>query len=109
MTSLYQPSVAGCCTANGAQGYYYAWHGITRFDQGVATVNLFLNRASPWMDIDSHLPYAGKVVLHNKTAHTAFTTAFPVGSTATRSVFAHARLHRRRQRPCRRRWAICWS
>lgn len=71
VTSLYQPSVAGCCTANGAQGYYYAWHGITRFDQGVATVNLFLNRASPWMDIDSHLPYAGKVVLHNKTAHTA--------------------------------------
>ena len=59
-----------CCTVNAAFGFYYAWHGITRFDQGVATVNLFLNRASDWMDIDSHLPYEGKVVLHNKKAHT---------------------------------------
>jgi hypothetical protein len=60
-----------CCTVNGAQGIYYAWHGITRFDDGVATVNLFLNRASDWMDIDSYLPYEGKVVMHNKQAHTA--------------------------------------
>ena len=70
-TRIGQYSVAGCCTANGAQGIYYAWHGITRFDRGVATVNLFLNRASPWMDVDSFLPYQGKVVLHNKQAHTA--------------------------------------
>ena len=61
----------GCCTVNGAQAFYYAWHGITRFDDGVATVNLFLNRASEWMDIDSYLPFEGKVVLHNKKAHTA--------------------------------------
>ncbi len=60
-----------CCTANGAIGLYYAWHGITRFDGGVATVNMFLNRASDWMDIDSYLPYEGKVVLHNKKARTA--------------------------------------
>jgi len=65
------PTVASCCTANGAIGLYYAWHGITRFDDGVATVNLLLNRASAWMDIDSYLPYEGKVVLHNKKAHTA--------------------------------------
>jgi len=65
-----EPSVWGCCSANGAIGLYYAWHGITRFDNGVATVNLFLNRAAPWMDIDSYLPYQGKVVLHNKKAHT---------------------------------------
>jgi hypothetical protein len=63
--------IAGCCSVNGAQGIYYGWNGITRFDKGVATVNLFLNRASPWMDIDSYIPYEGKVVLHNKTAHTA--------------------------------------
>ena len=37
----------------------------------MATVNLFLNRASPWMDVDSYLPYEGKVVLHNKQARTA--------------------------------------
>jgi len=70
-THLWTNNIAGCCTVNGAQGFYYAWHGITRFDQGVATVNLFLNRASPWMDIDSYVPYEGKVVLHNKKAHTA--------------------------------------
>lgn len=69
--SLGGNDLAGCCTANGAQGIYYAWHGITRYNDGVATVNMFLNRASPWMDIDSYIPYEGKVVLHNKTAHTA--------------------------------------
>jgi hypothetical protein len=70
-TRIHQASLAGCCTANGSQGYYYAWHGITRCDHDVAKVNLFLNRASSWMDIDSHLPYEGKLVLHNKTARTA--------------------------------------
>ena len=65
------PFILGCCAANGATGLYYAWHGITRFDSGVATVNLFLNRASTWMDVDSYLPYEGKVVLLNKKAHTA--------------------------------------
>ena len=66
-----KPAVHGCCTANGAIGLYYAWHGITRFNNGIAQVNLFLNRASSWMDVDSYLPYEGKVVLHNKQAHTA--------------------------------------
>ena len=36
----------------------------------MAQVNLLLNRASPWLDIDSYLPYAGKVVVKNKTART---------------------------------------
>jgi hypothetical protein len=52
-------------------GLYYAWHGITRFSDGVATVNLLLNRASKWMDVDSYLPYEGKVELHNKEAKMA--------------------------------------
>ncbi len=63
-------TLPGCCSVNGAQGIYYAWHGITRYSRGVATVNMFLNRASAWMDIDSHLPYEGKVVMKNKQAHT---------------------------------------
>jgi hypothetical protein len=61
--------IAGCCTGNASQALYYAWEGITRYRDGVATVNLFLNRASPWLDVDSYLPYEGKVVLHNKQAH----------------------------------------
>jgi len=71
VTELFTKSSGQCCAVNGAQGLYYAWHGITRFQDGVATVNLFLNRGSPWMDIDSYLPYEGKVVLHNKQARTA--------------------------------------
>jgi len=66
-----EPVVHTCCSANGAISLYYAWHGITRFDKGVAKVNLLLNRSSNWMDIDSFLPYEGKVVLKNKKAHTA--------------------------------------
>jgi hypothetical protein len=62
------PHVWGCCSANGAIGLYYAWHGITRFNHGVATVNMFLNRASDWVDIDSYLPYEGRVVIRNKKA-----------------------------------------
>jgi hypothetical protein len=54
-----------------SQALYYAWEGITRFHDGVATVNLFLNRASGWMDVDSYLPHKGKVVLHNKQARSA--------------------------------------
>ena len=65
-----KPESYGCCTANGSMALYYAWHGITRFDRGVATVNMFLNRSSPWLDVDSYLPYEGKVVLRNKRAHT---------------------------------------
>ncbi|MBI4585220.1 MAG: glycoside hydrolase family 127 protein [Planctomycetes bacterium] len=57
-----------CCTGNGTEAIYYAWEAITRFHDGVAQVNLLLNRASPWMDIDSYLPYEGQVVLKNKQA-----------------------------------------
>lgn len=58
-----------CCTGNGTQGLYFAWEGIVRQsgEDGVQ-VNLLLNRVSPWIDIESFLPYEGKVVLRNKTA-----------------------------------------
>jgi hypothetical protein len=57
-----------CCSYNGLIGYYHAWEAIIREKSGVAQVNLLLNRASPWLDIDSYLPYEGKVQIHNKTA-----------------------------------------
>jgi hypothetical protein len=65
-----RPSMYGCCSANGAMGLYYAWHGITRLDDRVATVNLLLNRVSPWVDIRSYLPYEGRVELENKSVQT---------------------------------------
>ncbi len=61
-----------CCTGWGNQGLFYAWEGTLRYADGVARVNLLLNRASLWMDVDSYLPYEGKVVLRNKAAREAF-------------------------------------
>jgi hypothetical protein len=60
-----------CCSPHGNMGIFYAWDGILRYSDGVAQVNLLLNRVSPWMDIDSYLPYEGKVVLRNKAAREA--------------------------------------
>jgi hypothetical protein len=67
-THLRNDDYAGCCTANCSDALYYAWESIVRHADGVATINLLLNRASRWLDIDSYLPYEGKVVLKNKTA-----------------------------------------
>ncbi len=61
-----------CCGPHGNMGLFYAWDGIIRYDNGTARINLLLNRASPWMDIDSYLPYEGKVALKNKTAREAY-------------------------------------
>jgi hypothetical protein len=59
-----------CCMANGAQGLYSIWAKIVTFDEasGAANVNLMLNRVTPVLDVESYLPYEGKVVLRNKNA-----------------------------------------
>jgi hypothetical protein len=57
-----------CCMANGSQALYGAWESMLRFRDGTAKLNLLLNRTSPWLDVDSYLPYEGRVVLHNKKA-----------------------------------------
>ncbi|MBI2843358.1 MAG: hypothetical protein HYX78_08155 [Armatimonadetes bacterium] len=58
-----------CCTANAAQAIYCVWEGIVRnLGDGLFQINLLLNRTSPWLDIESYLPYEGRVVIKNKTA-----------------------------------------
>src|SRR6185295_1476171 len=57
-----------CCCGNATHALFYAWDAIVQCHHGNAQVNLLLNRASPWLDIDSYLPYEGKVVIRNKTA-----------------------------------------
>jgi len=57
-----------CCTSNATQGLYYAWEAAVRESHDAAQVNLLLNRASKLVDVDSHLPFEGKVVIRNKTA-----------------------------------------
>lgn len=60
VTAIPNTTSIGCCTGNGTQALYYAWDGAVQ-------VNLLLNRASSWIDIDSYLPYQGKAILKNKT------------------------------------------
>ncbi len=67
-----EPFILHCCTGNGTQGLYYAWSKIVEPRGDAVQVNLLLNRVSPWMDVDSYLPYEGKVILHNKTAKAAY-------------------------------------
>ena len=57
-----------CCSGNCTPALYGTWEAIVREQDGTAQINLLLNRASPWLDIDSYLPYEGKVVIRNKTA-----------------------------------------
>lgn len=57
-----------CCTGNCTPALYAAWESTVTYKDGVASVNLLLNRASQWLDIDSYLPFEGKVVIRNKTA-----------------------------------------
>jgi len=50
-----------CCTGNGARTIYYLWENILAFTEGRLQINLLLNRASKWADVDSHIPYTGQV------------------------------------------------
>jgi len=52
---------SGCCTGNGSRAIYYVWENILHREDGKLRVNLLLNRASPWADVDSFLPYEGRV------------------------------------------------
>ena len=63
---LKEQSIQHCCTANGARTFYCVWDSIVQRHDELVRVNLLLNRASPWLDVDSYLPVAGRVVLHIK-------------------------------------------
>ena len=65
------PTQVGADVAGPYHEHFYAvWESIVRCQNGVARINLLLNRASPWLDVDSYLPYEGRVVIRNKTADT---------------------------------------
>ncbi|OFX13927.1 MAG: hypothetical protein A2Z18_08570 [Armatimonadetes bacterium RBG_16_58_9] len=50
-----------CCTGNGTRALYYIWENMLTHSDGVLSVNLLLNRPSPWADVYSHIPYTGQV------------------------------------------------
>jgi hypothetical protein len=39
---------------------------MIRFSGGTLSINLLLNRASPWADVDSYIPYEGRVDVRMK-------------------------------------------
>jgi len=55
-----------CCTGNAARTIYYAWENILHYQDRKLQVHLLLNRASPWADVHSYLPYEGQVDLKIK-------------------------------------------
>ena len=57
-----------CCTGNATRAIHYAWEAILEFSDGKLKVNMLLNRASQWADIDSHIPFEGQVDVRVKQA-----------------------------------------
>jgi len=52
-----------CCIASGARGLYLGWSSIVIEKNRSVYVNMFLNKASKWLDVKSYLPYTGRVDL----------------------------------------------
>ena len=61
------PGIMHCCTGNAIRTLYQAWESILEYDEGRLRVNLLLNRASPWADVDSYIPFEGQVDIRVKT------------------------------------------
>ncbi len=60
--------VMHCCTGNATRTVYYLWQDILDHSDGVLRINMLLNRASPWADVHSHVPYRGQVDIKMKQA-----------------------------------------
>ena len=69
--------IEGCCTGNGTRTLYYIWENILNYDNGRLKVNLLLNRASPWVDVYSYIPYEGQVRLRIKKPCTEIKVRMP--------------------------------
>lgn len=53
--------VMNCCTGNCSRALYYIWENMLEFKEEELRLHLLLNRASPWADIKSHIPYSGQM------------------------------------------------
>jgi hypothetical protein len=63
-----EPFISACCTGNGSRAIYYVWENMLEFANGQLSIHLLLNRASPWADVNSYVPYQGQVDVVMKTA-----------------------------------------
>jgi hypothetical protein len=69
--------IVHCCTGNATRTLYYLWRAMIAFRDGILSVNMLLNRASPWADVYSFIPYQGRVDLRIKTACSALRVHAP--------------------------------
>lgn len=60
------PGIMHCCTGNATRAIYYIWEHILTQRDGELRVNLLLNRASAWAEVDSHIPCKGQVDIRVK-------------------------------------------
>ena len=55
-----------CCTGNGSRALYYLWENMLEYNDGQLQLHLLLNRKSPWVEVNSHIPYNGNVEMKVK-------------------------------------------
>ena len=59
-----------CCTGNTVRTLYYIWKNSIGFipglEGGALHVNILMNRATQWADVNSYIPYRGKVEIRVK-------------------------------------------
>ena len=63
-----QPGTTFCCIGNAGRVLYYVWERMIGFKNNTLTLHLLLNRASPWADVDSYIPYEGQVDVKMKAS-----------------------------------------
>jgi hypothetical protein len=63
---LASTGIAQCCTGSCARTLYYVWNRMLDYRDEQLRVHLLMNRASPWADVYSHIPYEGRVDLKMK-------------------------------------------
>jgi hypothetical protein len=59
-------AIASCCVTNGPRALYCIWDSIVEGNEENVRINLLLNRASEWVDIDSFIPAEGRVIVKIK-------------------------------------------
>ena len=57
-----------CCTANCTRALWFLWSHTLDYKDGELRINMLLNRASPWANVYSFIPYQGRVEIRVRQA-----------------------------------------
>ena len=90
-----------CCTGNGTRAVYYLYEHILDYKDGRLRINMLLNRAAPWADVHSCIPYEGRVDIRMKKGCTSVLVHAPEWIAAGSDRIAV----RVDDRPCKCAWA----